>query len=88
MGMVPYEFKCVNKDCKGFQDVYIEVLDRDGEHKSKCPECGKKAQRVFSLISYQVDFTPGFDYGLGRYIDTKAERENYIAEKGIRKLGC
>jgi len=88
VALVPYEFKCINPECRGFHQEYVEVLERDGEHKSKCPECNKKSQRVFSKVSFSMDFTPGFDYGLGRHIETKMERENYIAERGIRKLGC
>lgn len=88
MALVPYVFKCVNPACEMEQEPYDDYLERDTEHKSHCSLCGKKAQRIFSLAGFTIDFTPGFDVGLGRHIETKAERENYIAENGIRKLRC
>ena len=88
MALVPYVFKCTNPECKNHQKEYEVYLDRDAEHKSRCPACRHKAQRVFSLGAFTVDFRAGFDVGLGRYVNTKMERENFIAERGIRKIGC
>jgi hypothetical protein len=33
-----------------------------------------------------VDFSSGWDMGAGRYFNTKRERDNWIAEKGTRRI--
>ena len=42
-----YEFKCPT--CNHSFEVEQPVLS---EHIADCPECGKKAQRVFSIFSW------------------------------------
>lgn len=88
MVLVPYGFKCVNPDCKKYNEEYVEVLDRDAEHKSKCPVCKRKAQRVYSLAGFTMDFTAGFDVGLGEHVDSARERDNICAERGYRRIKC
>lgn len=88
MALVPYGFKCVNEKCEKYSEEYIDVLDRDGEIESKCPLCDKMAQRVYSLQAVTVDFKPGFDVGLGEWIDTKRQREEICSREGIRRIKC
>lgn len=86
MSLVSYGFKCVNEDCDKFGIEYEDLLERDGEHKSRCPVCHRKAQRVFSLAGFTMDFKPGFDVGLGEYVSSANERDNICAERGYRRI--
>lgn len=88
MALVEYGFKCTNKGCKNYQKAFTDLLDRDGDHKSKCPLCGNPAQRVYSLAGFTFAFRAGFDVGLGRNVNSEAERQNILAEEGIRQIKC
>ena len=51
----------------------------------KCPVCRKAMQRRYTAVKHIVDFTPGFQPAFGRWIDTKRELANLVAEKGLRR---
>jgi len=86
VALVEYGFKCANKDCRAYQNGFTDLLDRDGNHKTNCPLCGKSAQRVYSLAGFTMSFRAGFDVGLGRNVNSEAERQNILAEEGIRQI--
>jgi len=67
-----YEFFCpVHGDFSEFREV--------GDcNKGKCSKCKRK----FSNFGISVDFRPGWDPGFGKYIDTRRQRDNLLAEKG------
>jgi hypothetical protein len=64
-----------------------EVLNRDSS-SPRCPVCEQPAQRIWSIRSMKTkaEFSDGFDMGLGRSFYSQRERDNYIAEKGIRRI--
>ena len=70
-----YSFICPEH---GEFDVNRDVEDCN---KGKCSRC----KRVYNSFSISVDFTPGYDIGFGKHIDTKRQRDNLLAEKGWRK---
>ena len=75
-----YQFRCEQHgDFEEWQDI-------NQDHSAVCPTCYKKARRVYTPTRYSVDFTPGFDWGLGEYIDTKRQRENIVAESDLRRI--
>jgi len=86
--LVQYGFKCVNKGCENFGKEFSELLERDGDHKTKCHICKKPAQRIYSLAGFTFGFRAGFDVGLGCNINSEAERQNIIAKEGIRQIKC
>jgi hypothetical protein len=52
-----------------------------------CPLCGKKVKRLWTAPpKIVVDFRDGWDMGAGKYFNTKMERDNWVAEKGIRRI--
>lgn len=74
-----YEFKC--EQCG---KIITEMYDMNGIRKPTC--CGKRADRKYSTFTKIVDFRDGFDAGLGKYFNTARERNNYIAEKNLRRI--
>lgn len=74
-----YEFEHCGERFTVFQAM-------DDKHKAKCPQCGKRAQRVWNPAKFTIDFVPGYDYGLGKYIDTKKQREEVMREVGARRI--
>ena len=63
-----------------------ETFSRDPAELA-CPLCSKAAKRVWSKpASFRIDFKPGWDPGFGRYVDTKRDRDNTLAEKNWRRI--
>ena len=64
------------------------VSHRTDHYKSHaCPECGSDSPRVFtSPAIHVVEFTAGFDRSANQYFDTKRQRDNWLQEKGLRKI--
>ena len=79
-----YGFKCINEECevKEFDDWQ----EMHSEHVAWCPTCKKKGRRIFTFGMFNVDFKPGWDPGLGKWVDTKMQRENTLAEKGYTRI--
>ena len=64
----------------------VEVLVGSRDTVTRC-ECGKKMRYKYSNPpKIKVDFVPGFDIGLGVDIQTKAQRDAILEEKGLRKV--
>lgn len=61
---------------------YEVLMPMEQCNEGKCPKCGKVGQRKFDPCHVYVDFRPGFDVSLNKYINTKRERENILREKG------
>jgi len=59
--------------------------DYSQSSEAKCPVCRKAMQRRYTAVKHIVDFTPGFQPAFGRWIDTKRELANLVAEKGLRR---
>ena len=67
-------------DVHGRQEVY-------GSVSKGCPSCGRKVKRLWTAPpKVVVDFREGWDMGAGKVFNTKRERDNWVAEKGIRRL--
>jgi putative FmdB family regulatory protein len=75
-----FEFKC---DACGNSEDRIVPHRMTGE---QICECGERLRRVFSSYTFQFDFKPGFDVGLGEYIATKRQRDDIVAKKGLRRI--
>lgn len=76
-----YSFAC---DVCGVQ--WDEFQSRGQRHVAVCPECGDKVKQRFTPPSFRIDFVPGFDAGLGEYIDTKRQREEVVARNNLRRV--
>ena len=63
-------------------DVYL----KSGRTIEMTCSCGTKMRRIYSSPSVRVDFTPGFDIGLGKTFYTKKERDDELERKGLRKV--
>ena len=51
----------------------------------RCPECKKKAWRVYRpAAKHVVTFRDGWSMSAGRNFSTKRERDNYLAETNTR----
>jgi putative FmdB family regulatory protein len=72
--------------CDKCEREWDELQMMQQEHTANCPECGGKARQVFTPFAFTFDFTPGYDPGLGKWVDTKREREDIIARKGLRRV--
>lgn len=55
----------------------------DKASDAKCPKCNKKMQRKFTPVKHVVDFSPGWQPAFGKWVETKRERDNLVAEKGL-----
>ena len=75
-----YEFKC---ETHGTFDEWQSMND---EHKANCPECEKPAARKYHAAKHKVDFTAGYDHGLGEFVNTKAQRDNIVSELNLRRI--
>ena len=52
-----------------------------------CPVCGRRVERRYSSPpTFKAEFSDGWDMGLGRNFYSQRERDNYIAERGIRRI--
>jgi len=52
-------------------------------HVADCPSCKDSARRLYAVPKVTVDFKPGFDMGLGEYVDTKRQRDTRADELGL-----
>ena len=80
--MMRYDFLCEE------HGVFEEFLTMKEKHEAICPVCKTKARRLFNSVPHTVDFTSGYDPGLGEYVDTKRQRENIISKSGLRRIKC
>lgn len=56
-----YEYKCINKDCMGFNKIFqILHVTQPKENKVICIECNRPAQKVISLTNFKCDLTPKY----------------------------
>lgn len=77
-----YTYFC--DECRKEYDVLQPISNK---HSYKCEKCGTQTRRVFTApATFRMDFTPGWDVGLGQYVDTKRQRENIMAEKGLARI--
>ena len=77
--MPMYEFVC--DECG---KVLTDIFNYDNIVNPAC--CGKKTRRKFSTFTKVMDFRDGWDAGLGRNFNTARERNNFIAERNIRRM--
>ena len=81
-----YEYRCTTDGCTKKGRIVQEIQNMHDPHIAKCSKCGKMMQRRYSLGGFTIDFSPGFDPGLGEYCNSKRERENFISQKGLRRI--
>ena len=79
--MALYQYKCPK--CGADYEVFQGIEE---DHKYVCEICNVKADRVWTPFAFNFDFWYGFDEGAGKYFDSNRERNNYIAEKGLRRI--
>ena len=65
-----------------------EHFVKDREQTVLCEVCSEKMRPLYPTFGIDIDFKPGFDIGLGKHIETKKQRENIMAEKGLRRIKC
>jgi len=75
-----FDFQCTG--CGIIQERY----EKDRQVPVTCDTCGAPMKSKYTSFSFSMDFKPGFDYGLGKYVTSKKQRENIIAEKGLRRI--
>lgn len=75
-----YEYSCPE------HGSFDEFQKMHTEHRARCPKCGQVARRNFAIGGFTIDFRPGWDSGFGKYIDTKKQRENLLAEKNWSRI--
>lgn len=51
-----------------------------------CPKCEHEMRRRFSSFRTIVDFRPGWDQGLGTYVDTKRQRQAEMEKRGLVRI--
>mgnify|MGYP003144614738 CR=1 FL=1 len=71
--------KCGNKD------VHIHRMSEDYPRSIKC-DCGGEMDYKWGAPSFRVDFRAGWDDGAGENFDTKRQRDNFLQEKGLRRI--
>ena len=80
-----YDFRCTNKKCKTeVFDVFIAMADV--HNGCACPDCNKRARRIFDNTPFQFDFKAGFDSGAGQHFDSAKQRDNYADSHGLRRI--
>jgi len=80
-----YDFRCTNKECK--TKVFEEFITMaDVSQGCKCPQCEEKAARIFDNTPFTMDFTAGYDVGLGQHVGSARERDNVAATKNLRRI--
>ena len=77
--MPVYSYECEEH---GRYETFMPMSDHN---KGKCPECKKIGTRKFDPVHVYMDFTPGYDISLNRYVDTKKQRETLLMEKGLTR---
>lgn len=80
VNMPYYEYICPDH---GAFDLFQKMSE---ERKGMCPKCGIPSRFHITGVSFKIDFKPGWDAGFGKWIDTKKQRENLLAEKGWSKI--
>ena len=75
----------VDYECKE-DGIFTEIHNFDDEYEAKCPICGDRGKRIWSNFNYTVDFRAGWDPGLGKYVDTKRQREVLLEENNLRRV--
>ena len=78
--MAIYEFHCAKH---GAFDVFQRM---NAKHQAACPECGARARRVYSPATTVVDFSAGWDMGLGMNIDTKKQRDEELRKRNLGRI--
>ena len=84
--MVTYEFRCPK--CQKVFTVAQGMLE---DHLADCPLCSSKAQRVWSLGAFQIDWVNGGfhgdekNMGTGNHHKSTKEREYWASSHGLRK---
>lgn len=68
------------------EERFTEFQAMEDAHKARCPKCGKKARRLYGFGKVDVEFRPGWDDGLGVYVDTKKQREDVMRAQGARRI--
>lgn len=76
-----YSFLC---DACGVE--WDEFQGTHDKHVACCPECGKRVKQQFKPFIFKFDFKPGWDAGLGQYVDTKREREDVMARNDLKRI--
>lgn len=74
------EYRC---RCGHAQD---ELICGDYPDEVVCEQCGGKAKYRFAPAAFKFGFRDGYDWGAGAHFNSDRERNNYIAEKGLRRL--
>jgi len=72
-----YEFKC--PEC----EKVVEVFQHSTTQKEEICECGAVMKWKPSGFGFTFDFKSGWDMGLGEYVDTKKQRDDFVREKGL-----
>jgi predicted nucleic acid-binding Zn ribbon protein len=75
----------VDVNCENHGKVETFSRSLSGVSSLPCPECGERSRRVWSFGGFSVSFRHGYDEGAGKYFDTARQRDNFLAEKGMRK---
>jgi len=75
--------------------IYPFSCPEHGEHEivggvdkatsADCPVCGAPMRRLYTAVPYTVDFSPGWQPAFGKWVETKRERDNLVAEKGLKR---
>ncbi len=81
-----YEFKCKNKECKTQVFSTFQPMDLDHDHVGFCPDCKKEGKRVFNPKTFIMDFTAGFDPGLGEHMNTARQRDTFVDKNNLRRI--
>jgi putative FmdB family regulatory protein len=77
-----YEFSCDR--CEKEYEVFQHIKE---DHVSNCPDCGIPAKRRFSSFGFNFDFKYGWDAGAGKYFDSSRQRNNFLSEKNLERVG-
>lgn len=83
---VTYDFCCLS--CS----AAFEVMGcQPGTEKHPCPSCGEQGERVWEPGSWSVQgtgiFKPGFDFTVGRYVESKSQLKRIAAQMGYVPKG-
>jgi len=76
-----YEYRC--PECNQSTEEFRRVDDRE---PSNCEKCGVKMKRVYNPTPFTFDFKYGWDEGLGKYVDSKRERQQEMDRLGVRRI--
>ena len=74
-----YVCRCGNR----FEEV-VPVVERD---HVLCPRCSDLAVRQFSAptVTVQPSFKEGWDYGLGKRVESREQRKRIMREQGAEE---